>query len=150
MQQCHEDISESSENRFRTATVQHSQCRNQTNQCHSPHGYGYPPSQQSFPGTPQFYPHSPLNMSHSTLPTTSTCQGYPSNGPQWQEYDLQHGGYGGFQMFPPPQIPLQGPASPGVPRVSPGLPEHHPVIQLSSSNPNPHLNLRLVHLRDPQ
>ena len=34
-----------------------------------------------------------------------------SYGPTWPGYDLHQGGYGGSQMFPPPQLPSQEPSS---------------------------------------
>jgi hypothetical protein len=127
MQQRREDNSESSENSSQTATGKDSQFGKQTNQYQPPHGYGYLPSQQPFPGPPLFYQHSPLNMTHSSQPTTSASEGYPGYGPPWQGYDLHQGGYGGSQMFPPPQIPGQGSSSAGAQRLPPGPPETHPV-----------------------
>jgi len=135
-QQRHEDNSESSENSSRTATGKDIPFGKQTNQYQPPHGYSYPPSQQPFPGAAQFYQHSPFNMTPSSQPTTSARQGYQSYGPPWQGYDLHQGGYGGSQMFPPPQIPGQGLSSPGAPRVPPGPPENHPVNQPTSSSYN--------------
>jgi len=76
-------------------------------------------------------------MTCSSQPTTSTSQGYPNYGPQWQGYDLHRGGYGGSQMFPPRQIQGQGPSSPGAPRVPPGRPENHPANRPTSSGRNP-------------
>jgi len=136
-QQCCEDNSESSENSLRTATGKDRQFRKQTNQYHQPHGYGYSPSQQPFPGAPQFHQHSPFNMTHSLQPTTSSSQGFPSYGPQWQGYDLHQGGYGGSQMFPPLQIPGQTLLSRGEPREPPVLPENHPANLPTSSSSNP-------------
>jgi len=136
-QQRREDNSESSENSSHTATGKDSPFGKQTYQYQPPHGYGYPLSQQPFPGAPQFYQHSPFNMTYSSHPTTSARQGYQHYGPPWQEYNLHQGGYGGSQMFPPPQIPGRGPSSPGAPRVPPGPPENHPVNQLTSSSSNP-------------
>jgi len=121
----------------RTATGKDSRFRKQTNQYQLPHGYCYPPSQQPFPGAPQFYQHLPFNMKHTSQPTTSASQGYTDYGPRWQGYDLHQGGYGGSQMFPPPQIPGGGRSSPGAPRVPPGPPENHPVNRPTSSSSNP-------------
>ena len=137
MQQRREDNSESSANSTRTATGKDSQLGKQTNQYHLSHGYGYLPSQQPIPDTLHFYQHSPFNMTHSSQPTTSASEGFPSYGPQWQQYDLHQGGYGRSQMFPPLQIPRQGPPSPGPLRVPPGLPDNHTVNQPTSSIPNP-------------
>jgi len=136
-QQRREDNSESLENSSRTATGKDSPFGKQTNQYQPPHGYGCPPSQQPFPGAPQFYQHSPFNMTHSSQATTRARQGYQSYGPPWQGYDLHQGGNVGSQMFPPPQIPGQGPSSRGAPRVPPGPPENHPVNQPISSSSNP-------------
>jgi hypothetical protein len=76
-------------------------------------------------------------MTYSLQPTRSTSQGYASYGPRWQGYDLHQGGYGGSQMFPPPQFPGQGLSYPGEPRVRPGPPGNHPVNQPTSSNWTP-------------
>jgi len=77
-------------------------------------------------------------MTHSLQSTISTSQGYPSSyGPPWQGYGLHQGGYGGFQMFPPPQFPGEGPSSPGAPRVPPGPPGNHPVNWPTSSSLTP-------------
>jgi len=137
MQQPLEVNAQSPENSSRNATDKDSRFGKQTNQYHLPHGYGYPHTQQPFPGAPQFYQHSPFNMTHSLQPTTSASQGYPTYGPQWQGYDLHQGGYGGSQMFPPPQIPGQGVSSPLGPRVPPGPPEYHAQNRLTSSSLNP-------------
>jgi len=76
-------------------------------------------------------------MTHSSQPTTSTRQGYQRYGPPWQGYDLHQGGYGGSLMFLPPQIPEQGPSSPGALRLPPGPPENDSVNQPTSSTSNP-------------
>jgi len=137
-QQRGDDSSKSPHKSSRHATRKDSQFGIHTNQYHPPQGYGYPPSQQLFQGAPQFYHQSSLNMTHSSQPTSSAIQAHPSYGPPWQGYDLHQGGYGGSQMFPPPQFPGQGPSPPGVRRVPPGPPWHHPVNQpTSSSSPPP-------------
>jgi len=125
---------ESPDKSSRHATRKDSQFGKHTNQHHPPQGYGYPPSQQPFSGAPQFYHQSQFNMTHSSQPTSSASQGYPSYGPPWQGYDLHQGGYGGSQMFPPPQFPGQGLSFPGAPRVPPGLPGNHPVNPPTSSS----------------
>ena len=99
--------------------------------------YGYPSSQQPFPGTLQFYHQSPINVTHSSQPTSSASQSYQSYGAPRQGYDLHQGGYGGSQMFPPPQLPGQKPSSPGAPRVPPGPPGSHPVNPPSSCSLTP-------------
>ena len=132
-QQPRHDNADSPDNRSRHATHKDSQFGKHTNQYHLPQGYSYPPSQQSFPGAPQFYQQSPLNVTHSSQPTSSASQQYPSYGTLWQGYNLHQGGYGGSEMFPPPQLPGHGPSSPGAPRVLPGLPGNHQLNQPTSS-----------------
>jgi len=136
-QQRRDDNSGSSDNGSRTATGKDSQFGKHAEQYHPLHGYGYPPSQQPFPGAAQFYQHSPFNMTHSSQPTTSARQGYLSYRPQWQGYDLHPGGYGGSQMFPPPQFSGHGLQSPGATRVPPGPLETKQVNWLISSGSNP-------------
>ena len=77
---------------------------------------------------------SPFNMTQSSQPTISAGQGYPSDGPSGEGYDLQQSGYGGSQMFPPPQFQGQGRSSPGAQRVPLGPPENHAVNQTTSSS----------------
>jgi len=103
LKQCSDDNSESPDKSSRHATCKDIQFGIHTNQYYPPQGYGYPPSQQPFPGTPQFYHQSPINITHSSQPTSTTSQGYASLGPLWPGYDLHQVGYGGSQMFPPPQ-----------------------------------------------
>jgi len=134
-QQSHEDNSGPLEHSSQTG--KDSRFGKQTIQYQPLHGYDSPSSQQPFPSAPLFCQHSPFTMTPSSQPTTSTSQRYPSCGPQWQGYDLHQGGYGGSQMFPPPQIPGKGLSSPGAPRVPPGLPENHLVNWPTSSIPNP-------------
>jgi hypothetical protein len=77
-------------------------------------------------------------MTHCSQPTTSSIQRYsPSYGPLWDGYDRHHGGYGGFQMYSPPQIPGQGPPSPGELTVHRGPRENHPLNCPTSSSSNP-------------
>jgi hypothetical protein len=73
-------------------------------------------------------------MTHSSQLTSSTSLGYASYRPPWRGYVLPQRGYGGSQMFPPPQFPGHGPSSPGAPRVPPGPPGNHPVNQPASSS----------------
>jgi len=138
-QQHDDDNSESPDKSSRHAIRKDSQFGNHTNQ-YPPQGYVYPPSQRPFPGALQFYHQSPFNMTHSSRPTSSASQQYPSYGPPWQGYDLHQGGYGGSQMFPPPQFPGKGLSSPRAPRVPPGPPGNYPLNQQtsSSSTPPPH------------
>jgi len=133
-QQCGDDNSQSPDKGSQHATRKDSQFGIQTNQYHLPQGYSCLPSQHLFRSAPQFYHQSPFNMTHCSQPTSSTSQGYASYGPPWQGYDLHQGGYGGSQMFPPPQFPEQGPSYPCAPRVPPGPPGNHPVNQSTSSS----------------
>jgi hypothetical protein len=109
-----------------------------TNQFPPPLGYSYLPSQPPFPGAPQFYHHAPFNMTPSLQPSSGATQGYASYRPPWQGYDFPQAGYGGPQMFPPPQFPGQGPSSPGVPHVPPVLPGNIPVIWPTTSASRPY------------
>ena len=140
MQQ-HGDVkSESPDERSRHATHKDIHFGKHTNHYQPlPQGYCYPPSQLPFPGAPQFYHQSPFNMTHSSLPTSSTSQQSPSYGPPWQGYDLNQGGYGGFQMIPRPQFPGRGTSSPCAQRVPPGPPGNHPHNQPTSSSSTPPL-----------
>ena len=137
LQQCGDDNSESPDSSSPHATRNDSQFGKHTIQYHPPQGYGYPSSQQPFPGAPQFHHRSPFYMTHSSQPTISASQGFPSYGPPWQRYDLHQGGDGRSQMFPPLQLPGQGPWTPGAPRVPPEPPGYHPVNQLTSSSSTP-------------
>jgi len=129
--------SESLDTSSRHATRKDSQLGKHSSQYHPPQGYGYPPPQQPSPGAPQFYHQFPFNMTHSLQPTSSASQQYRSYGPLWQGFDLHQGGYGGYQMFPPPQFPGHEPSSPGAPRVPPGPLGNHPLNQPTSSSSTP-------------
>jgi len=132
-----DDNSESPDKSSQHATRSDSQFGKHANQYHPPQGYSYPPSEQPFPGAPQYCHQSRFNMTHSSQHTSSASQQYPSYGPPWQGYDLHQGGYGGSQMFPPPQFAGQRTSSPGAPRVPPGPPGNHPLNQPTSSSSTP-------------
>jgi len=85
----HEDISAALEYGSPSAIGNDIAFGKQTNQNHPLHGYGSQPSQHPFPSPSQIYQHSSFNMTQSLQPTTSVGQGYPGNGPQWQEYYLK-------------------------------------------------------------
>ena len=137
LQQRGDDNSEPPDKSSPHATCKDSQSGKHTDQYHPLQGYGYPPSQQPFPGALQFYHQSAFNMTLRSQSTSGASQQYPSYRLPWRGYDLHQGGYGGSQMFPPPQFPGQGPSSPGASRVPPGPPGNHPLNQPISSSSTP-------------